>query len=102
MQRLTSLIQILTFVFSKEAPLLARIAGAVAIGYTLMPFTWGPLGILDNVVVPLLSVGLIRLILKRSAAWSRTQDGAERDPKQSRDVIDADYRMVSNDSEDST
>jgi hypothetical protein len=100
MQRVASLIQILRFVFSKETPLLARIVGVVAIGYTLMPFTWGPLGILDNLVVPLLAFGLIRLVLNRSASVPRAGEDSERAKECSGEVIDVDYRMISDDMED--
>ena len=94
MQRLATLIQIVRFVFDPEPPLLARIAGMFAIGYTLMPFTWGPLGILDNILVPLLSLGLIRFLLGRSTSVHRS--GEDRGPENEDlgDVIEADYRVV--------
>jgi hypothetical protein len=99
MQRLAILIQIVRFVFDPKAPLLARIAGMFAIGYTLMPFTWGPLGILDNIVVPLLSLGLIQFLLNRNSSVRRSGEDTGLASKDLEDVIDADYHVVRDESD---
>lgn len=97
MQRTMGLIQLLRFVFSDQAPLWARIVAVIAIGYTIMPFTWGPLGVLDNIVVPLLSLGLIQYVFnrRRSPGIVEDEEGAD-----NRYVVDTDYRII-DDSEDS-
>ena len=88
-------------VFDPEAPLLARIVGMFAIGYTLMPFTWGPLGILDNILVPLLSLGLIQFLLRRGSPVRRSGEDTGLENEDLGDVIEADYRMVRDEPDES-
>ena len=93
MQRIASLIQILRFVFSPQAPRWAKVLGVIAIAYTIMPFTWGPLGIFDNIVVPLLSLGLIQYAINRT----RTSGPSGTEFQQRDDsgyVVDTDYRVI--------